>query len=1076
MRALESRNNKILPPILPEIVRRTRLLKFLQHKHHYSVSWITGPAGSGKTTLVADYLKSIRSDFIWYRLDDHDDDLSLFFSHLAQAAIHAAKARKKHLALNNTDLMRPLEISRRFFEDLGHRITAPFLLVFDNYHEIPPDSLFHAVLKEGLLRLPPLIHTFILSREDPPKHYSGLIANRQLRLIGNKDLAFTLDETEAVIRQETGKKWPKQFITELHEKTEGWATGLILIAKGLYALKTEPASLSDLPFDRIFDYFAAELFDRADPVVRDFLLRTALLPRITPEIAETITHHSKAESLLKSLFKYHYFLEQYETRPVVYQFHPLFHEFLQAQARKALSKKEIKSIQLQAAALFEAHGLSDEAVALYHRAREFEKIVEIILSQAKSLISQGRNKTVIEWLDLLPEKTIRQNPWLDYWRGAAYKFQSPLKAKKPFAKAFDRFRRSGETEGTLLSWSGVVESIGNEWNSWRELDYYLRWFDRNIDIDFKFPSPEIEAYFGAGALTLMLMRKPQHPDLEHWIERTLALSAESRDASLKVFVIAIAIMVLLYKEAPADKIESLKTDLQLLAAQNHSDLIACYRAYIEPLSFFWSDISVEAAKEIVVQTMRMTQKAGIHFLDEYVFGVGVICALITDDFKEAHRYLDLFKNSLDHLKRLEVYGLYCHMKTLYHLANQEMDQALAAGYETEKATLHSGFVLSRVFSKFGLAGVLILSEKYEEARHYLTLAQNQAKKLRSPILQYQAELLQAYLLLRQSRKKQGLRRLKQALSSGKRHHFIRLVWWWNREILTHICALALEYEIEPDFVRLMIRAYRLRPASISPAADAWFWPVEIETMGHFKLKIDGQYLPYRKKAKIVQLEMLKLLVALGPKPVSIEKVIAILWPDKNNEQAASAFSSTLNRLRVLLGSKDVIRVQEHKINLDPKCCNSDIRLFEHLIDQAGSPDTNTKNQNRFHLYEKAVTAYKGRFLENESEKSWILEKQEDLKNKYLSVVMVVGAWYERQYKPNQALDLYKQALAFEPAEESLYRRLMNVQIKLKQNAEAVKTYLRCKKALHSVLGASPSEEMEKMYQQSIHATPSRKKF
>jgi two-component SAPR family response regulator len=90
--------------------------------------------------------------------------------------------------------------------------------------------------------------------------------------------------------------------------------------------------------------------------------------------------------------------------------------------------------------------------------------------------------------------------------------------------------------------------------------------------------------------------------------------------------------------------------------------------------------------------------------------------------------------------------------------------------------------------------------------------------------------------------------------------------------------------------------------------------------------------------------------------------------------------------------------------------------------------------------------------------------------------MVVGAWYERQYKPNQALDLYKQALAFEPAEESLYRRLMNVQIKLKQNAEAVKTYLRCKKALHSVLGASPSEEMEKMYQQSIHATPSRKKF
>jgi DNA-binding SARP family transcriptional activator len=1071
MHFAEPKINKTTPPLLPDVIHRKRLFKWLDSRRHYTISWLTGPAGSGKTTLLADYLKHSGSDFIWYRLDRQDEDLSLFFSHLAKTAKQAVRKTGYSIpALDKAYLMRPLEFSRRFFENLGHYLSDPFWLIFDNYHEISPDSLLQTVIKEGLLRLPPSIHTFILSRETPPKQYSGLIANHQLRQIQNRDLAFTLEETAAVLRLETGKNWPPAFITELHEKTEGWVVGLILTAKGLNSLKTDSLSFNDRLFDRVYDYFAAELFDRTDPQVKNFLLISALLPRIIPAIVETLTGLARTETLLKSLFKYHYFIEQYETRPVVYQFHPLFHEFLLAQSKKAFSKQETKSLQCRAAVLFETHGFLSEALLLYQQAHQFESIVKIILTHSKAMILQNRYKTVAAWVELLPEKTIHRNPWLNYWRGFGYKFEDPMKAKNYFRRAFDQFNKTRNPEGLLISWSGAVDAINMGLTNFKELDYYLKWFNRNIQTGYPFPSTEIEAYFLSSALMALRMRNPQHPDLEHWMERALFLSDKNQDPFLPILIHFTVIMVLQYKQTQPEKIESLRTNLHYLAWQGDSDFFKCWDAYIEILSFFWRDLTAETAQEIVAQTAYITQKADFHFLDEYVFAVGVISALMLGNYKEASRFLSFFENSLKYLKKYEVFSIYYHVKTLYHLDQREMEPALEAGYLAEQAARNSGFVMNQIRNDLSLAGVLILSQKYTEALHYISAAQRQADKFKSPILAYQADLFKAYLLLCQNRKKQGLRYLRQALSFGRRHGFIRFIWWWNRELLTDICRLALENGIEVDFIRQVIRSYRLQPPASRPAMDGWFWQVEVETLGPFNLKVDGRYLEYRKKAKVVQLEMLKVLVALGPNPVAVGKVMALLWPDKNNEQATSAFSSTLSRLRQLLGLKEAIRVQNARIGLDPSYCKIDCQCFERLVQQARFADKHPEDRERFNLYEKAVHIYQGRFLEGEPESSWILEKQEKLKAQYIYAVTELGTWHERRHKPNQALALYKQALAFEPAEESLYRRIMMVQIRLKQTTEALKTYLRCKKALHTAMGTSPSEQMEKIYLQLTNAT------
>ena len=59
--------------------------------------------------------------------------------------------------------------------------------------------------------------------------------------------------------------------------------------------------------DVIFDYFAGEILDRADPDIATFLLETALLPRITAAGAEQLTGRRHAARILRDLTRRGYF-------------------------------------------------------------------------------------------------------------------------------------------------------------------------------------------------------------------------------------------------------------------------------------------------------------------------------------------------------------------------------------------------------------------------------------------------------------------------------------------------------------------------------------------------------------------------------------------------------------------------------------------------------------------------------------------------------------------------------------------------------------------------------------------------
>jgi ATP/maltotriose-dependent transcriptional regulator MalT len=73
-------------PRLASVLQRERLFVLLDGGKGHAVTWVSGPPGSGKTTLVASWLGARGRTHLWYQVDEADADPASFFHYLSGAA------------------------------------------------------------------------------------------------------------------------------------------------------------------------------------------------------------------------------------------------------------------------------------------------------------------------------------------------------------------------------------------------------------------------------------------------------------------------------------------------------------------------------------------------------------------------------------------------------------------------------------------------------------------------------------------------------------------------------------------------------------------------------------------------------------------------------------------------------------------------------------------------------------------------------------------------------------------------------------------------------------------------------
>lgn len=377
--------------------------------------------------------------------------------------------------------------------------------------------------------VPEGINIIILSRVEPPASLSRLRANRKIHLIGWNDIRLTIEETQTMLENE-GCRLSDEALMALQFRTDGWAAGIVLMMEQARRGELEK-SVRLKTQGQIFDYFANEVLNRTEGPVCEMLLKTSFLQKIEPDVAEKLTGMTSAKNTLERLSSENYFTQR---QGDAYQYHPLFREFLQAQAGVRFSEQEISSVRMRAASILEERGDMEEACGLYLDARDWPGAVRLILKHAPVLMSQGRSGVINNWINTLPSEIRDNDPWLLYWLAICNMGFAPGDSRVLLEKSFEQFRASKDAAGIFLSWASIIDTFNYEWRDFSPLDHWISVLEELLSAYPEMPSPEIEVRVAAGMLIAIMNRQPGHPGLSKWTEKVSQAVMGTNNVHLKM--------------------------------------------------------------------------------------------------------------------------------------------------------------------------------------------------------------------------------------------------------------------------------------------------------------------------------------------------------------------------------------------------------------------------------------------------------------------------------------------------------------------------------------------------------------
>jgi len=1056
---------KIGRPVLVGHLQRERLFGKLDDLQKHPIIWVTGPAGSGKSTLVNGYLEARKIPCLWYQVDKDDADIATFFHYLGLAAQKAAPRKKKPLPVFSPEYLPSISrFAGRYFEELFSRLTAPSVLVFDSFERVGVQSTILEVFREGFSRLPKGISAIVISRGRPPPVFSRERASNLIGFIGWKDLGLTLEETEGIARLHAGKKMSVEAVRYLQHKSDGWVAGLVLLLTKTETENVEPQSLSHHAPEEIFDYFARELYDRLGARMRGFLTRTAFCPTFSVKMAQQLTGRRNAARILTTMNRLHYFTEMYPDPDAGFRYHSLFREFLLSRGKREFPRAELSRIRGAASAVLEESGQVEDASALHRENKDWEGLVRMIQDHAPTLFAQGRGQTLRVWLEYLPRGTFESSPWCVYWMGICRLPINPEESRVLFEKAFHRFREQRDIPGAFLAWSGVVDAILYGFENFHPLDLWYSNLNTLLEECGGFPSAEIAKRVTCTMIEALSFRGPPSFDAAPWAERALGFAQTTPEMPIKIEIYRNLVWYNTVQGA-FEKAEVILHSLNELLKQKDVPPLLRLGAALAEAEYCNKIGLYDRCREVADKALAFADKTGVHLMDYLLLCETTLSLLNQGDLAAGKQTLRRMGARLGKEKPWEA-AFYHYLRAWKALSRRE--EKLASFHSAECLRLCEGVGSHYTLHKAHILEAFVRQEfqDTEGAKQHLEKARRIPGHENNPHARFTRLLTEAYFLLLERQDAAALGKLREGMQIGRRYGFFAL-FLWRPGLLEKLATRALAEGIEVDYVKELIRRRNLLPDGPILEADNWPWPVKVYTFGRFGIVREGKKIPASRKAQHKPVQMLKALIAMGGKDVSEERLGGVLWPDADGDQAHQSFATTLRRLRKLLGNEKALLFSDGHLTLSNRHCWVDVWVFERFLGKFERAREEGKREaveaHCAQLIEKAIALYQGPFLLGDAFCSCIESHRERLRSKFLRCVESAGCHLENGGQWGTALVCYQKGLEVDDLAEELYRRLMVCHRQLGQVAEALAVYHRCRRKLSAVLQMNPSPETEAVF-------------